>query len=95
MFKKFLALFFSVLFVTSLLIPTITLVVKGDADLLVLIDTKEDKQETLKDAEIKFIEKQAINTFYKDDSKKEAIYVYFLNQSEHYIGINLPPPELI
>ena len=82
----------------SLLVPTITLVVKGEADLLVLLDiTEEEKQEQeiLKDAEVKFIEKQGINTFNKDDSQKETNFISFFNHSEHYIGINLPPPELI
>ncbi|PHR71596.1 MAG: hypothetical protein COA67_06165 [Lutibacter sp.] len=98
MYRKFFALFFSVLFMASLFVPAITLVVKGEADLLVLLDITEEEnkeQEILKDAEIKFIEKEAISAFYKEDLKKETNHVYFFNHSEHYIGIHLPPPELI
>jgi hypothetical protein len=98
MFRKFFALFFSVLFMTSLFLPAINFVANGDANLFVLIDKPEEEnkeQEILKDAEIKFIETHSVNNYYKEDLIKKINYVYFFNHSEHYVGINLPPPESI
>lgn len=97
MFRKFFALFFSVLFMASLFAPAITLVVGGDSDILVLLETTEEEnkeQEMHKDVEVKFIQTQTINIFYKDDLKNGTNYVYLFNHLEHYIGINLPPPKL-
>ena len=97
MLRKFFALFFSVLFMASIVLPAITLVVEGDIELVELFDTNEEQkeQETHMDTEVKYIEKHSMAYFYNDDSRKETNYVYFFNHSEHYIGINLPPPELI
>ena len=80
----------------SILTPAITYVVKGEVDILVLLDsTEEEKKEKLKDVEDKIIENQRINNSYIDNLRKDINYVYFFNHSEHYVGINLPPPKLI
>lgn len=98
MFKNAIVFFFGILFLVLTTVPTIISVLKPDCDISVVFDLNEDdeqneKNESVKDTELKFLQKYVFNIMFKLHTKTLIQDVYLKLYAPHYLELQSPPPE--
>lgn len=98
MLKKTLSIFFTVLFVATIIVPSVLIIVDDSVDISVFFDLSEEEEEKGKEKD-KLESFLAINnsesrSFLLEEKKKSVGY-YFKNYPKPHLNLISPPPEHI
>ena len=97
MFNKGVAIFFSVLFMTLIMAPTILTVAEADYDIAIFMDTNEEEEkkgnESLKDIKIKIIQSWNGHDLLGYDEISSLHDFYSNRYNSQFKELISPPPE--
>ncbi|WBX73506.1 hypothetical protein PG913_11815 [Tenacibaculum pacificus] len=94
--KVKIALFFSILFMSLIVAPTIITLIDDNQDISYFFDLTEEEENNTKEGlkELKIYSNIDVNIFFKKIKKRKNVIFNSKNYTSLYLKISTPPPEL-
>ncbi|MEX6626948.1 hypothetical protein [Tenacibaculum salmonis] len=94
--KVKIALFFSILFMSLIVAPTIITLIDDNQDISYFFDLTEEEETNTEEGlkELKIYSNFDVNIFFKKIQKRKNVIFYSKNYTSLYLKISTPPPEL-
>jgi hypothetical protein len=96
--RSIISIIFSVIFMITLIAPSVIIVIDNDADISFFYDTTEEEEkgnEKHKELEVLFSELNENEAYFVSNETEGNLGYYFKNYSKPHLNLISPPPDFI